>query len=271
MKRIQSFAVKWLKKFRNPNTHYIELVDHYMADDCATLGFEMDSGESFVEKYGESSYGNAEELRNIIDRVTDIPILGAAIYSAWRYYNHWAYDAAEILHCENREWFIIALNRLRELALAENRLFKGAPKKIRLVSNNIVYGPAPAPTDEVEQRITLNAAGRVWFSSYNYGFGKLKKNRSKIFKIDKTAATQILANIASYFGTEQDYYEFCNDCGEWNLEITNTEGTTYIYQGSPKCIPAADNTDLSDMIRNALGLDNLHIFDGAPPSRTHEE
>ena len=30
----------------------------------------------------------------------------------WRYFNHWAYDAAEILAPQNRAWFILALGRL---------------------------------------------------------------------------------------------------------------------------------------------------------------
>lgn len=40
MKQIHDFAVKWCDKFRDQNINYIELVDHYMADDCAALGFE---------------------------------------------------------------------------------------------------------------------------------------------------------------------------------------------------------------------------------------
>ena len=33
MKQIYEFAVKWYDKFRDKNINYIELVDHYMADD----------------------------------------------------------------------------------------------------------------------------------------------------------------------------------------------------------------------------------------------
>ena len=47
MKQIHDFAVKWCDKFRDQNINYIELVDHYMADDCAALGFEMDCGHAF--------------------------------------------------------------------------------------------------------------------------------------------------------------------------------------------------------------------------------
>lgn len=49
MKQIHDFAVKWCDKFRDQNINYIELVDHWMADDCVALGFEMDCGHSFSE------------------------------------------------------------------------------------------------------------------------------------------------------------------------------------------------------------------------------
>lgn len=51
-----------------------------MADDCAALGFEMDCGHAFSEKYGNAA-NNHEALDRIIDDVTDIPLLGSAIYS----------------------------------------------------------------------------------------------------------------------------------------------------------------------------------------------
>ena len=41
MDQIHVFAVKWCDKFRDQTIHYIELVDHYMADDCEALGFVM--------------------------------------------------------------------------------------------------------------------------------------------------------------------------------------------------------------------------------------
>ena len=65
MKEIHNFAVKWLDKFRNQEIDYIELVDHYLADDCDALGFEMDSGEEFSKRYGSAVY-DYRELQKII-------------------------------------------------------------------------------------------------------------------------------------------------------------------------------------------------------------
>lgn len=131
MKQIHDFAVKWCDKFRDQNINYIDLVDHYMADDCAALGFEMDCGHAFSERYGQAA-NNHEALDSIIDDVTDISLLGSAIYSQWRYFNHWAYDAAEILEPQNRAWFILALSRLALLSGENPFIFQGTLKRFVL-------------------------------------------------------------------------------------------------------------------------------------------
>lgn len=114
-KDIHDFATKWFEKFSDANIDYIELVDHYMADDCEALGFKMDCGNSFSEIYGKAVF-DYEELKSIIHRISDISLLGSAIYSRWRYFNHWAYNAESILEDKNRKWFLLALNRLIQLS-----------------------------------------------------------------------------------------------------------------------------------------------------------
>jgi hypothetical protein len=33
---------------------------------------------------------------------------------------------------------------------------------VRIISNNICFGPEPLPDDEVEQHLTISASGRIW-------------------------------------------------------------------------------------------------------------
>ena len=262
MIQIHHFAVKWCDKFRDQNIHYIELVDHWMADDCVALGFEMDCGHAFSEKYGQAAK-NYEALDRIIDDVTDIPLLGSAIYSRWRYFNHWAYTGAKILEPQNRGWFILALSRLALLSGENPFIFKGTLKKVRIVSNNICYGPMPKPEDEVEQHLTINNEGCVWFSGYNFGNPgeRYEKARSKAFKIEKASADKLLTALATYFGNE--YIEiFATDIGDWVMELTNTEGTTYKFRGSLCADFDYEGTDLSDLVRDTVGMDELFVFDG---------
>lgn len=257
---IHEFVAKWRDKFSDPDINYLELVEGDLGDDCASLGFEMDSGHAFSEKYGDAVH-DVEALERIIDQVTDISLLGSAIFSRWRYFNHWAYSGAEILEPKNRAWFTTALNRLGELA--DRQLFQGELRKVRIVSCEGGFGPPPEPDEEVEQHITINAEGRVWFSAYNFGSipGKQEKSRSKIFKIDKDAANKVLSSIARYFSTDP-LDVFATDIGMWELEMTNTEGDVYQFKGSLCANFEVDRVDLSDMIREALGMDDLYVFDG---------
>ncbi len=115
LKQIHEFACKWIEKFSDPNIKYIELVDPRMADDCIELGFIMDCGQAFSERYG-NAWNDPENFCKIIDEITDISLLGSAIFSQWRYFNHWAYSSAEILLPENKTWFLLALERLKILS-----------------------------------------------------------------------------------------------------------------------------------------------------------
>lgn len=262
MKAIHEFAVKWCDKFRDQKINYIELVDHFMADDCAALGFEMDCGHAFEAQYGSAVYDHAA-LDRVIDDVDDIPLLGSAIYSRWRYFNHWAYSGSEILEPENRAWFILALSRLANITGDNPFLFQGILQKIRIVSNCIGYGPRPEPDDEVEQHLTINAEGRVWFSSYKFGDvpGKYQKANTRNFKIDQAVTDHIFKAVSSYFGNE--YTEvFATDIGDWMMELTNTDGKTYRFRGSLCADFDFEGDDLSDLIRDGLGMDNLYVFDG---------
>ena len=112
---IFQFAVKWRNKFKDQSISCRELEAHDLADDCAALGFVMDSGQAFGQRYGAAAY-NSEELDKIIGEVTDISLLGSAIYSRWRYFNHWAGEGDDISSPPNRAWFISALSRLAFLA-----------------------------------------------------------------------------------------------------------------------------------------------------------
>lgn len=73
-------------------------------------------------------------------------------------------------------------------------------QKIRIISNNICYGPEHSPTDEVEQHLTISSTGRVWFAGYNYagGFGKYEIGRKQQFSIEKITTDEILNLFSQY-------------------------------------------------------------------------
>lgn len=263
LKQVHNFAIKWIDKFRDQNINYVELVDHYMADDCAALGFQMDCGHAFSEKYGNAA-SKSDELDKIIDDVTDIDLLGSAIYSQWRYFNHWAYDAASILEPENRSWFILALSRLAILSGENPFIFSGQLQKIHIVSNRLCYGPCPEPDEEIEQHITINSEGRVWFSAYVFGQnrdGRYEKSRTQNLKLGTVGTDKIFSAFTAYFSEGYDEV-FATDIGDWSMELTNTDSKTYKFRGSLCSHFEVDGIDLSDLLRESLGISDLYAFDG---------
>lgn len=137
-------------------------------------------------------------------------------------------------------------------------------KRIRIVSNNISYGPCPAPEDEVEQHLTITADGRVFFSAYAYGagFGAHTKIRVKNYKIDAMKATRILDLIDKYYSS--DVAEFCDatDIGSWQMSMTVENGKSIQVEGSLCFCPVIDGIFITKYIRSALELDDLLLFDG---------
>src|SRR5690625_1766519 len=201
---VHRFAIKWIEKFQDEAIDYVQLVDHYLADGCESLGFYMDGGENFYAKYG-NAVNDADALKEVIHYIHDIDLLGSAIYSRWRYFNHWAYDAAKILLPKNRMWFIIALRRLATLSEKSSTLFHGEPESIHLVSENVGYMPHVVESDEIEQRLTIVATGKVKFTAF-YLERKNKfyeTSRSTTFNIGPSVTKNILTTIGDCFSTEQ--------------------------------------------------------------------
>ena len=263
---IYKVALYWDAKFKDSKTTAMEILDGGLGDDCEKLGFIMDCGNAFTETYGKAA-GSLKELQAIIDNVDDIGLLGSLIYSNWRYFNHWAWDGASILEPDNRMWFITALGRLAALVNDDPFMFKGTIKKMKIVSNNICYGPMPEVDDEVEQHLTINNAGRVYFSAYNFGAGFHNhiKNRERKFSIGKEKANELLDIVSAYF-KKPFAIPYTTDVGDWELELTNNEGKVFKYKGSLSGTFFMEGVDISENIRQSLEMDDLFVFDGNPDS-----
>lgn len=112
---IHVFALKWFEKLNDENSTFYELADNpRFGADCLSLGFVMDCGIDFSTSYGDA-LNDPKKLKEIINEVNSISLLGSALISKWRYFNHWEYSIEEIKEPENVEWFKIILSRLAEL------------------------------------------------------------------------------------------------------------------------------------------------------------
>lgn len=113
--KIRRFALIWQQMYQNhafiPYNFFDDI--EFLAEGLSDLGFVMDCGESMKELFPDLNIGELEEWKMILPRVNDIQILGNAIYSHWRYWNHWSMSPMQE---DDYQWFVIAFSRLAELA-----------------------------------------------------------------------------------------------------------------------------------------------------------
>ncbi len=110
MNAIKGFAKEYLELYQNPDSTDDDLFEGF-GDRCFDLGFKMDCGKSFAEKYSIIDLGDYRELEKVIDDIDDPVFLGTTIFSYWRFITHWSY-CDHLTREENRKWFCIAFERL---------------------------------------------------------------------------------------------------------------------------------------------------------------
>ena len=114
---IKSFIKKYIDYFQTkcePNTPaYYDLFDSpEFPVGCWGLGFEMDCGESFTKAFGTEAWRSKDGFEQVCDGASDVKMLGSALFSKWRYYNHWADGPVSET---DKEWFLTILRRMQEI------------------------------------------------------------------------------------------------------------------------------------------------------------
>lgn len=141
--------------------------------------------------------------------------------------------------------------------------FEGTIQKIRIISNNLCYGPAPAPDDEVEQRLSIRAGGGIWLTRYRYGGFD---DRARLLGKEKIPADgetiQIILDAVAKAFSKNERSIYITDVGSWSMELTDSKGQTTnirgaLISGIPESFPG-----LSDFIRDKLHRNDLLLFDG---------
>lgn len=262
--QIHAFANHYFDIFRDPKASNFQ-VEEGFAEKCFALGFEMDSGNSFCEKYPKA-FNDYSELDKIIEEIDDPQFLGTAIFSQWRYITHWSY-CSHPLDEQYRPWFITAFGRLVTITSEDNSppyVFHGNVKKVKIHSNNMGYGFLPREGTEVEQHLTITDDGRVWLTRYaiseDLNFAKLTKTEQRQFKISSDKAKFLLDKYTKYF---RDEYEisFATDVGSFEMQITDDEGKTACFIGPLICEFEVDGYDLSQLTRDTVEDQTLFVFD----------
>ena len=142
-------------------------------------------------------------------------------------------------------------------------MHKNTIKEVRLISNNCSTFYKPAYDEEVQQELTINDKGEVCLIGYDHVIYKqeLEKMRTEEFKISGKEAEKLLAGFTVFFDYK-DIVSKATDFGIWDLEIRGKDGNVSIYTGSLCTRIDYEGQDLSDLVRDALGIEDLFVFDG---------
>lgn len=129
--------------------------------------------------------------------------------------------------------------------------------KIKLISENICFGPKPAFTEEVYQTLSIFNDGRIYFRSYQYGQHKLL--RSKYLKLSSPTVDEILNQIEQIINTPSFRPLFATDVGIWTMKVSYGN-TNREFTGS-LATSGSEFDQLSDELRALTKIDNLFAFD----------
>ena len=142
--------------------------------------------------------------------------------------------------------------------------------KFTLLSNNVWYGPCPEPSDEIEQRLTVAANGRVWFTGYVFGEvpGKHPVGRKAYSNIGAASAQKLLDLLEQYF-SEEYLIAMATDVGSWKLHLHSE--TVNVYRGSLCEDLVIGNIPLSCYMRSIIPIEGLFAFDGISDCVEKEE
>jgi hypothetical protein len=135
-------------------------------------------------------------------------------------------------------------------------------KKVQIISNNMCYGPAPRSNTEIEQHLTINEKGQIWFSRYRYGNGETRYPliSKECLHIAKEDAEEILRLADEVTKIEDDL--FVTDVGYWELTITDADNRIAKKMGSLIRQDSEIIQKLCDRIRSALNCTGLFLLDG---------
>ena len=109
---VNAFARKWRTKVFERGCREIE--NNAFGDECVSMGFDMDCGESFKRAFPEIDFRDVDAFEKVVAGIDDILLLGTAIFSYWRWSTYWN-EFHEICGDEPRKWFLLAFDRLIEI------------------------------------------------------------------------------------------------------------------------------------------------------------
>ncbi|MDD2213502.1 MAG: hypothetical protein PHR21_03030 [Oscillospiraceae bacterium] len=195
------FAIYYARLFAAPDTTGTALTEGFDTR-CSRLGFSLDQGQQFIRAWSRAAFYRASALQAIIKQVGDWQVLGTAIYSHWYSVTFWPNQS--LLDPEQRDWFLLALRRLAELAQSELNYplaFQGNLQSFTLLThrrrqNPFIPVPDPAkhplPAELPTQQLSVDAQGHVVLQQAD-------QSRPVQLNLPMAQTNDLLEAMATYF------------------------------------------------------------------------
>lgn len=248
-KEIQAFAIKYYNLYMNPQATFGEATETF-ADECLTLGFEvMKYGEGLEREYPDENVWDAEGFDEISDDITDVHLLGSAIFSKWT-----AMEQDDFSELSFRTWFIIAFARLATITDEQQTnpfVLTGKLKRFKLVSGDLNKESGQTDDEDAMQVLTVSSDGGIWLKRY-----KSIGNAEIPWAVEKIATDQeTLESIMQAFSSSFKDYDvsLAFHVKVWQLELVDTEDR--IVKISGLMFGKSTFRSLSEFMREKLVVD----------------
>ena len=142
-------------------------------------------------------------------------------------------------------------------------LFKGKIKSMRLTTEPCYFPRIAEPGDDLEQKLTITAKGRVNVCrkiSRVYDSNQETETITEKAMISPDDTEKIFNSISRHFAIIPEMVEVL-DGGVWELKLTNTEGAVFHFCGSTSHNHESALGRLSKMLREITGVEYLLGFD----------
>ena len=260
--RIHTFAVRYKNLYEVLGKETPALYDDFAAS-LARYGFSKDRYEGSLHEYLTQGRKDRDEFERVLAEENDIIMLGDAVFARW--YALLSGKTESLLQEHNRLWMILALSRMIELSQPQKSFawdFDSAPESVRIISRMMIPSGRTENEAETKQQLSIAREGKVSLICWQYIAAQRKEKiaERKTVHITKEQAELLLAAISGCFAKEG--FEMIGlDEAQYEITLISQNKREYKTKGLLN-EEDADLSDLSEMIREILHLDELSLFDG---------
>ena len=267
---VLAFAERYHALFMFAGIKYMHFIDR-LYEDCNKIGFSSYYKDEYVS-FNSNDYGDIFDYKNEFKNIHDVMLLGNAIYVFCKRNVEKASSYDEEVGAHNRRWVVNACRRMYELSACvehyygslNKKLFHGTLKEAHFDSYKFCPWFRYKEGTEMRQVITFYRDGHIDIKRY----GRSEKGYSSSdtpFSIEtlyiEDGMERVFNSITEVF-SQKSRFDFATDSGEWKAFLVNEDGEVFRYIGiASRGDVMADGADLSDLIRETLGIDYLLLFD----------